>query len=55
MVREGLLARLTDDGQQASIHIDIDADAGKVGFQQKQMHFQSFREKISAVLLFYFD
>jgi hypothetical protein len=35
MVREGLLARLSQDGQQASIHIGIEAGVGKVGFQQK--------------------
>jgi hypothetical protein len=32
MVQEGLLAR-PQDGQQASIHIDIEAGVGKVGFQ----------------------
>jgi hypothetical protein len=32
MVWEGLLAR-RQDGQQASIHIDIDTGVGKVGFQ----------------------
>jgi hypothetical protein len=42
MVREGLLARLSQDGQQASIHIVIDAGVGKVGFQKKQMHFSIF-------------
>jgi hypothetical protein len=35
MVREGLLARPGQDGQQASIHIGIEAGVGKVGFQQK--------------------
>jgi hypothetical protein len=33
MVQEGLLARLSQDGQQASIHIGIEAGVGKVGFQ----------------------
>ena len=32
MVQEGLLAR-PQDGQQASIHIGIEAGVGKVGFQ----------------------
>jgi hypothetical protein len=35
MVREGLLARPIQDGQQASIHIGIEAGVGKVGCEQK--------------------
>lgn len=41
--REGLLTRPCKNGQQASIHIDIDAGVVKVVFR-KESHFKSFRD-----------